>query len=68
MNKQNMQYLNNENLIHERLLHGNEVIVWCAINSEGIIGPYFSEENNHAAIIISEWYVNAIQQFLEPQL
>ena len=43
VNKQNMQYLSERNPreLHERPLHLDRVMVWCAISRVGIIGPYF---------------------------
>lgn len=70
VNKQNMRYWSGENPreIHERPLHSDRVTVWCAISMEGIIGPYFFEENDRAVTVNSERYVNMIQQFLEPEI
>lgn len=70
VNKQNMRYWSvaNPRVVHERPLHSDKVTVWCAISSEGIIGPYFFEEDNRCVTINSERYVNMLQQFLEPQL
>lgn len=68
--KQHMRYWSNENpkLIHTRFLYSDKVIVWRAISSKDIIGPYFIEKNHHAVIINSEHYVNITRQFLEPEL
>jgi hypothetical protein len=70
VNKQNMRYWSGANprVVHERPLHSDKVTVWCAISSEGIIGPYFFEEDNRCVTINSERYVNMLQQFLAPQL
>jgi hypothetical protein len=45
------------------------VTVWCGVASFGIIGPYFFEDcNGHAIIVTSDRYVNMLNVFLLPQL
>lgn len=41
VNRQNCRYWANENT---RQKHSQKVIVWAAISSESIIGPYFLED------------------------
>jgi hypothetical protein len=44
VNKQNCCYWAPNNLLElQHPLHSAKVTVWCAISSEGIIGPYFFE-------------------------
>lgn len=45
VNKQNFRYWSDENprLLHETPLHSQKVTTWCAISSNGIIGPFFSK-------------------------
>ena len=46
VNKQNFRYWsqNNPCELHQRPLHSPKVIVWCAMGSFGMWGPYFFEE------------------------
>ena len=44
VNKQNLRYYaeRNPQLLHEKPLHSQKIVVWCAIGvSIGIVGPYF---------------------------
>jgi len=43
--------------------------VWCGIASFGVLGPYFFEENEGAAVTVtSERYVAMLRNFCEPEL
>ena len=67
VDKQNFRYWSNENPqeIITNNLHNPKVIVWCAVGSFGIIGPYFFEnENNLPITVTSERYVNMLETFL----
>ncbi|KAJ4434395.1 hypothetical protein ANN_22955 [Periplaneta americana] len=52
VNKQDFRYWapQNPREIFERPLHSPKVVVWCAVAAEGIIGPYFFEDDNGAAM------------------
>lgn len=70
VNKQNFRYWAAENprLLHETPLHAQKVTVWCAMSANGIIGPYFFEDEAENAVTVnSERYVAMIQNFLTPQ-
>ena len=45
INKQNCRIWCSENnqIIEERSLHPEKDTVWCALSSEGVIGPFFFE-------------------------
>jgi len=45
VNKQNCRYWapTNPRQLYEWPRHSPQVIVWCAISAQGIIGPYFLE-------------------------
>lgn len=71
VNKQNFRYWAEENprLLHETPLHAQKVTVWCAMSANGIIGPYFFEDEAENAVTVnSERYVAMIRNFLTPQL
>jgi hypothetical protein len=51
VNKHNFRYwaAANPQQLHERPLHSDKVTIWCAISSNGVIGPYFFEnDDGHA--------------------
>ena len=55
VNKQNCRILGSEEpqVIEERPLYSEKVIVWCALWPEGVIGPYFFENDNGKTVIIN---------------
>lgn len=59
---------NNPRELHEKPLHSERVSMWCALSRERNIGPYFFEDNEHAATVNSERYVNMIDNFFLPTL
>jgi hypothetical protein len=71
VNKQNFHYWSATNPIklHERPLHSSKVIVWCAISSFGIIGPYFFEDERERAVSVTGLhYIHMLENFLSPEL
>lgn len=63
VNKQNCRHWATENphLVHATPLHSPSVIVWCAINGNGIIGPIFVDST-----VTSEVYLHDIvEPFIE---
>lgn len=71
VNKQNFRYWAAENphFLHQKPLHSEKVTVWCAVSRNGIIGPYFFEDNDgHAVTVNSERYVNMIETFLTNEI
>lgn len=71
VNKQNFRYWSavNPQELHERPLHSAKVTVWCAVSSNGIIGPYFFEDDDSRAVTVtSARYVQMLENFLIPEL
>ena len=71
VNKQNCRYWSKDNPseIHERPLHSARVTVWCAVSSQGIIGPYFFEnQQGTATTVTADAYVQMLQFFVAPEL
>ena len=71
VNKQNFRYWAPENPqeLYQRLLHGERLTVWCGIASFGVLGLYFFEDNEGAAVTVtSERYVAMVRNFCEPEL
>lgn len=71
VNRHNCRYWANENprQKHERPLHSPKVIVWAAMSGEGIIGPYFFEDQRGRTVTVnSERYCAMLRNFLVPQL
>jgi hypothetical protein len=59
----------NPQQLHERPLHSAKVTFWCAISSNGVIGPYFFEnDDGHAVTVTSARYVHMLENFLIPEL
>jgi hypothetical protein len=50
---QNCHYWATENprSIHQKPLHSEKVIVWCGVESFGVIGPYFFEDEAGRAVM-----------------
>jgi len=53
--KQDYRYWAPENPqeLHQLLLHSERLTVWYGIASFGVLGPYFFEENEDAAVIVT---------------
>ena len=70
VNSQNCRYWGSENPheVLERPLHPDKTTVWCAISSQGIIGPYFFEENGETVTVNGIRYRAMLQDFFLPEL
>ena len=59
----------NPQVIEERPLHPEKVTVWCALWSEGVIGPYFFENDDGTTVTVnSERYGHMITDFFLPAI
>ena len=59
----------NPRQIVEKPLHSRKVTVWCAFFANGIIGPYFFEnEAGNSVTVTGERYRAMITNFLWPEL
>jgi len=70
VNKQNYRYWAPENPqeVHQRPLHNERLAVRCGIASFGVLGPYFFEDNEGAAVTVtSKRYVAMLRNFCEPE-
>lgn len=71
VNKQNCRYWATENpkSKHQKPLHSPKVTVWAAISAQGIIGPYFFEDERGQAVTVnSDRYTTMLRGFFFPQL
>jgi len=71
VNKQNYRYWadSNPKEVNERPLHSSKVMVWCAVSSHGVIGPYFFENEERITMTVtSDRYVEMLQSFVAPAL
>lgn len=71
VNKQNCRYWASENPLelHQKPLHSPKVIVWAAISSQGIIGPYFFEDDRgRTQTVNSDRYCHMIRTFLATEM
>ena len=71
VNKQNSRFWGRENpqIVHERPLHSKRVTVWCALTYSCVIGPYFFEDENGAAVTVTaERYNHMLNTFFLPEL
>lgn len=67
VNKQNCRIWSEENphAIHETRLYPPKLTVWCGLWTEGVIGPYFFENENGIAVTVNgERYRNMITDYL----
>ena len=49
-------------------LFSRRITVWCAVNANRIIGPYFFEEHGETVTVNTERYKNMLQNFFVPAL
>ena len=66
-------YVNSKNYIYwgtkrpdevvERGLHDQKVTVWAAMSAQGIIGPFFFQENGNTVTVNSERYISVGSKF-----
>lgn len=71
VNKQNYRFWGVENpkIIHTQLSHPQKVTVWCGITNARILGPYFFEDGNGAAVTVNgENYRKMIEEYLLPKM
>ena len=69
--KQNYRYWAPENPqeLPQLSLHSERLTVWCGISSFGVLGTYFLEDNEVAAVTVtSERHVAMLHNFCEPEL
>jgi len=71
VNKQNFRYWSaaNPHELHQSPTYDPKFTVWCAVWSRGVIRPYFFEdEDGKATIVTSQRYTEMINEFLSPNL
>ena len=71
VNKQIYRYWapKNPQELRQRRIHSERSTVLCGIASFGVLGPYFFEDNEGAAVAVtSERYVAMPRNFCEPEL
>jgi len=69
--KKNFRYWSaaNPHEFHQRPTYDPKVIVWCAVWSRGVKGPYFFEDEEGKAITVtSQRYTEMINEILSPNL
>ena len=50
-------------------LHSPKLVVWCAISSHGVIGPYFLKDQNGVTTTVnSDRYLHMLKRFFIPEL
>jgi hypothetical protein len=55
--------------LNQRPLHSEKLGVWCGVASSRVIGPYFFETNEGAAVTVtSEPYLEMLHNFCETEL
>jgi hypothetical protein len=51
--------------LHEWPLHSPQIVVWCAISGQGIIGPYFFQGDDSISVTVNaERYNQMLKTFL----
>lgn len=71
INKQNCRFWGKEkpDIYLEKPLHGDKVTVWAALSSDGIIGPFFYEnEDGDTVTVNSERYIKLMKSKFLPTL
>ena len=70
VNSQNCRYWGKESPteVVARPLHSKKVPVWCALSSQGIIGPFFFEEDDTTVTVNGKRYRSMLETFFVPEL
>lgn len=71
VNKQNCRYWGNEkpDFYIEKPLHGERVTVWAALSADGIVGPFFFEdEDGDVTTVNKHRYLNILKKKFIPAL
>lgn len=71
VNKHNCRIWADENpqVIHESPLYPEKVTVWCGFWAQGVIGPYFFEDDDGNRVTVNgERYRNMLVEYLWPEL
>ena len=71
VNKQNCRYWapTNPSQLHKRPLHSPQVVVWCVISAQGIIGHYFFEGDDGVSVTVNaECYNHMLETFFLPEM
>jgi hypothetical protein len=71
VNKQNCRYWapTNPHQLDEQPLHSPQVVVWCAISAQGIIGPYFFKGDDGVSVTVNaERYNHMLETFFLPEM
>ena len=71
VNKQNCRYWapKNPRQLHEQPVHSPQLVVWCAISEQGIIGPYFFECDDSVSVTVNaERYNHMLETFFLPEM
>lgn len=71
VNRHNSRIWGSENprVINERAQYPKKTTVWCALWSQGVIGPFFFENDNEFAVTVNgHRYREMIKNFFWPQL
>ena len=66
VNKQNCRYWapTNPHQLHKWPLHSPQVVLWCAISAQGVIGPYFFEGDDGVFVTVNaERYNHMLETF-----
>ena len=70
VNKQNVRYwgTSKPEIYDENPLHSEKVTVWAAVNSTGVIGPFFFEEGTETVTVTSDRYLALLRNKFLPAL
>lgn len=50
--------------VNQQLAHSPKITAWCALSAQGIIGPYWFEENDETVTITQDRYMTVIRRFI----
>lgn len=70
-NRQNVRFWGSENprIVRPKSHHPERLTVWCGISSNGVIGPYFFEDERRKSISVTgERYRNLLNNYVFPIL
>jgi len=70
VNSHNAIYWGNEKptIVNHVPLHSEKVTVWAAVSFNGVVGPYFFEEEGQTVTVNKERYQQMLQDFFIPEI